>query len=129
MVLITLGVLDLSRGYRMQIRLDSAAREGAVLAQIYPSDVDCPTRNDIKDRVRAEDPSLLSLKDFRIEVFTENASGDVVVPVTGCGTGTAQSGDRVRVEVVATFDVITPVVERIVGSTIELTGSSEIEVQ
>ncbi|WP_436795572.1 TadE/TadG family type IV pilus assembly protein [Actinospongicola halichondriae] len=129
MALIVMGVLDLARGHQMQIGLTNAAREGAAYAQIAPNDVSCAGEDDIIDRVMGESGDLAGYAGLSVVVFAEDASGDLTVPVTGCGGSTASSGERVRVEVTATFDVITPMVERVVGGSIDLTGSSEIEVQ
>ncbi len=129
MALIVMGVLDLARGYQMQIALTNAAREGASFAQIAPNDVSCAGDDDITDRVLAENSEVAGFTDLTITVLAEDASGDLTVPVTGCGGGIASSGERVRVEVAATFDVITPMVERVVGSSISLRGTSEVEVQ
>lgn len=129
MALIVMGVLDLARGYQMQIALTNAAREGAAFAQIAPNDVSCAAEDDVSDRVRAENADVAGFTDLTITVLAEDASGGLTVPVTGCSGGVASSGERVRVEVAATFNVITPMVERIVGSTITLRGTSEVEVQ
>ncbi|WP_436794008.1 TadE/TadG family type IV pilus assembly protein [Actinospongicola halichondriae] len=129
MMLIVMGTLDLSRGYRMQIQLENGAGQGAAYARISPNDVDCAGNDDIVGAVTNEDPELASLTDFSVVVLTENGSGDLVVPVTGCGGTTVSAGDRVRVDVSATFDVVTPLVERVVGESISLTGSNEVVVQ
>lgn len=129
MILIVMGTLDLARGYRVQVQVENAAGEGATFARITPNDVDCPGNEDIVGSVLDEDAELSSLADFRVEVWTENLSGDLVVPVTGCDGTTVKAGDRVRVDVIATFDVVTPLVERVVGSEIELVGSNEVVVQ
>lgn len=129
MALIVMGVLDLARGHQMQIGLTNAAREGAALAQVRPNDVTCAGEDDITDRVMRESENLTGYADLSIAVFAEDASGDLTVPVLGCGGSTASAGERVLVEVTATFDVITPMVERVVGGSLDLTGSSEIEVQ
>lgn len=131
MVLIVMGVLDLARGYQMQIRLENAAREGAAFAQLYPNNVSgCPETGDIETRVTDEDAGLASMEDF--EVTVSKGDGSPVSPDCD-GTGPAAErigpGARVRVEVSATFDVITPMVEHVVGSALELTGSSEVQVQ
>ena len=128
MVLIVMGVLDLGRAYRMQIRLESAAREGSAYAVLYPGDVTCTTRPGISGRVRGED-GVGSLPDFAMTVLRENAGGDVVVPYTGCGVTGFERGDRIRVETVATMAITTPLVARVVGSSIRLSGSAEVEVQ
>ena len=49
--------------------------------------------------------------------------------MTGCGGSSAQSGERVRIEVMAQFVVVTPLVSNLVGESITLTGSAEVEVQ
>lgn len=128
MALLVMGVLDVALAYRMQIRLENAAREGSAHAVLNPNDVDCPVGMDITDRIIGED-DVDDLPSFAITVLAEDFGGEPVVPVTGCGGTEAQPDERVRVEVAATYDVLTPLVERAVGSSIRLTGSSEIEVQ
>jgi hypothetical protein len=129
MVLLVFGVLDLATGYRMQIRLENAAREGAVFAQVRPNRVDgCADGKDIVSRVHAEDDGLASMP-IEVVVLTEDGLGAVVEPVSGCSGSHGSPGKRQRVEVSAVFDVMTPMVERIVGDTIVITGAAEIEVQ
>lgn len=129
LALIVMGVLDLARGYQLQIRLENAAREGAAFARVQPNDVSCPGDADIVGRVTAEEERIASQAGFRIVVLGEDAGGAMTVPVTGCGGTTVTSGERVRVEAIATFDVLTPMVERIVGSTIDISGAAEVEAQ
>lgn len=129
LALVVMGTLDLVRGYRLQIELSNAAREGAAFAQLAPNDVSCSPGDDITERVLAENADLSSLPGFEIAVFEEDGAGEPTVPVTGCGTGSASSGERVLVEVSADHQILTPMVERIVGSTIRITGASEVEVQ
>lgn len=129
MVLLVFGVLDLARGYRMQIRLENAAREGAVLAQVQPNRVEgCADGQDIVSRVHAEDEGLTSMP-IEVVVLTEDSFGAVVRSVSGCDGSHVTPGTRQRVEVSATFDVTTPIVERVVGDTITITGAAEFEVQ
>lgn len=128
MVLIVMGVVDLARGYQMQIRLENAAREGAAYAERYPNDVSCATVTDITDRVIAED-GVDTLPDFEVAVFAEDAGGDMTVPVTGCGGTAADSGDHVLVEASGRFDILTPLVAQVVGGSIDITGSAQIEVR
>ena len=125
MVLLVMGVVDLARGYQMQIRLENAAREGAAFAQTDPNDVTCGAFGNITDHAMGEDSGMTGT----VRVFGEDAVGDLTVPITGCGSDIAESGERVLVEVRQSFDVIVPMVERIVGDEIELTGAAEIEVQ
>ena len=126
MLFIVMGVLDLSLGYRTQIRLENAAREGAAFGQLYPNMVSGCAGDDITDRVLAEEPGLSSMPDFQIRVLSEDVNGDLVVPVTGCGATTVEG--RLLVEVTGTFDVTTPMVERATGD-ITLTGGAQVEVQ
>lgn len=121
-------MIDLARGYQLQIRLENAAREGAAYAERYPNDVfDCPG-TDITERVIAED-GVDSLPDFSLEVFAEDADGNLTVPVTACGGTEVDSGERVLVEVSATFHILTPIVAHAVGESFTITGSAEIEAQ
>lgn len=128
MILIVMGVLDLARAYRMQIQLEGAAREGAAYAQLYPNRLAC-AGVDITDRVLAEHDGLAALDGFRVEVFSEAIDGTITAPVAGCGTADVASGSRLRVDVSATFDVITPMVEHVVGAELDVRGSAQIRVQ
>jgi hypothetical protein len=128
MVLLVMGVLDLGRGYQMQIRLENAAREGGAFAQLHPNDVSCDTGPDVEARVVAEEPGVSATPGFSIRVFGENSSGDLV-EVTGCGGDTVDSGRRVRVDVSGTYHIMTPLVASVVGSSIEVTGDAEVRVQ
>ena len=125
MVLLVMGVVDLARGYQMQIRLENAAREGAAFAQLNPNDVTCGDFGTITEHAMGEDLRMAGT----VRVFGEDVSGNMTVPITGCTSDTVESGERVLVEVSQSFDVITPMIEDIVGSEIELTGSAEIEAQ
>lgn len=129
MVLLVFGVLDLSRAYRMQIRLEGAASAGAAYAQVQPNRVDCgSTSDDITSRVLAEDEGIASMPGQVTRVFAEDASG-VLVPVTGCDDAEGTAGRHQRVEATARFEVLTPVVDRVVGKAIDITGSADVEVQ
>lgn len=130
MVLLVFGVLDLGRAYRMQIRLEGAAREGAVYAQLRPNRVDCgATPDDITSHVLAEDAGIATMPGQVTAVFVEDLSGAVVVPVTGCAGSEGTAGRRQRVQVSARFDVLTPIVAGVVGDSIRISGSADIEVQ
>lgn len=129
LAVVVMGVVDLTRAHQLQIRLESAAREGAAFAQLRPNDVDCSSDDDVAEYAGAEDDELEGEPGYSVWVWAENGAGELVVPVTGCGGTSAQSGERVRVEVVAQFAVITPLVSNLVGESITLTGSAEVEVQ
>lgn len=128
MVLLVMGFLDLGRSYRMQIRLENAAREGAALAQLLPNRVSCPTGSDIEDRSRGEDVALTSTPGFAVNVTNIDSDGTEVL-LTGCSGTAARPGERVRVEVSAEFGIMTPVVANIVGDSIGLSGVAEVRVQ
>lgn len=128
MALIVMGVVDLTRAYRMQIRLENAAREGAAYAVIDPNRYKCTDGGgDVYGRVISEDPEIESLPGFTVEVWTDtDGTEDMAVKLDSCGGTEGDSGDRIRVDVKATFDVLTPMLEELVGDTIEVTGSAMV---
>lgn len=129
MVLIVFGVLDLGRAYRLDIQLENAAREGAAFAQVYPNDAFCATpKLDVESHVLAEEPGLDAVPGFEIEVSGTNSAGDVV-SVDDCGGEQLDRGDRVRVDVSADYEIKTPLVAAVVGSSLRMTRSAEIRVQ
>lgn len=129
MVLLVFGVLDLGRAYRLDIQLENAAREGAAFAQLLPNNAFCADpKLDVETRVLAEEPGLDDLPGFDIEVFGENSDG-VVVQVDDCGAKRVGRGDRVRVDVSASYEITTPLVAAVVGSSLQMTRSAEIRVQ
>lgn len=128
MVLLTLGVVDLARAYRLDIQVENAAREGAAFAQTQPNDVECATFVDVRDRVLAEEQGLASRPGFLLEVHGQDDDGDWT-PVTGCGGNVVSVGERVRVTVTLRFDVLTPLVGSIVGESIDISRSAEVRAQ
>lgn len=128
MVLLVLGVLDLGRAYQLHIQLENAASEGAGHAQLYPHDVECPAKRDIVDRVVAEQAGVSGRPGFGVRVRGQNSSG-AYVDLTGCGGTTVRGGARVRVDVWADYQIVTPLVANVVGDQVRLTGSSEVRVQ
>lgn len=128
MVILVMGVLDLGRAYRMNIRLENAAREGAAFAQVIPNHVSCGADGSVEGHVRAEEPALASTPGFTIEVLGKDGT-NTFVPMTGCTGALATPGERVRVEVRAQFSVMTPLVASIVGDTLTLEGHAEVRVQ
>lgn len=143
--ILTFGTIDLVRAYRLNVRLENAAREGAAFAQIFPNDADCPTGadgdiNDIVGRVELEDPGLASEPSFGIRTLAGPVGGTLTEYYDSAGptpdrcksdgdSGVVTAGQRVKVEVRATFDVLTPLVEGLVGNTIDMTSSAEVLVQ
>ena len=137
LALLVFGTVDLVRAYRLDVRLEAAAREGATFSQIYPNEVDCPdAMEDLHQRVALEDPDLDGHPGFSIRAMRRNPLaplGDPYVEYDTCesdgGPEVVKAGERVRVDVSATFDVLTPLVEIVVGQTIEMTSSAEVETQ
>lgn len=128
MVVIVLGVVDLALAYRLQIRLENAAREGAAHAQLHPADVDCPGEADIVGRIADEQDGIESLDGFEVVVVAEGPLGSQE-ELDDCGPPTVVRGTRVRVEVRAQHRILTPLVAQVVGSSVVVGGSSEVEVQ
>ena len=128
MVLVVFAVLDLALAYRLQIRLENAAREGASYAQLHPDQVrDCGDGS-IWDRVVAEDDGVEDLHGFEVVVLREGLGG-TNVPVSGCST-TIPRGTRVTVEARAEHRLLTPLVSKALGSTVvRVAGTAEVEVQ
>lgn len=129
MAIIVMGIIDLTRGYQLQIRAENAAGEAAAFAQLHPNDVSCTDVDDVEGRAAAEDSGLAATPGYDVRVLAEDSSGDLSVPVTGCGGDEAVSGERVRVEVDVRFDLITPGVRSLLGDSMVLTGTAEVEVQ
>jgi hypothetical protein len=128
MVLLVLGVLDLARAYQLSIRLENAAREGAAFAQVYPNDATCGPSGSIRGQVEAEEPGLSATPGFDVDIFGQNAA-DEWVELSGCSGTVAGPGERVKVEVRATYGILTPIVANVVGNSIVLEGAAEVRVQ
>lgn len=128
MALVVMGVLDLALAHRQQLRLENAVREGAVHAELHPADVDCTGNDDIEGRITGEDEGISALDGFEIVVSRPGASG-TDVRLEGCGVATVPRGTRVRVEVRSRYHVMTPLVSRVVGSSVPVTATVEVEVQ
>lgn len=129
MAFLVMGVLDLGRGYQLDIRLENAAREGAAYAQLFPNSVEgCTVRRSIEDRVLDDQPTLASATGYDVQVLLEGPAG-TWTDLEDCDGTAAGPGDRVRVVVHATFDVLTPMVEQAVGHTIAMSGEAAVRVQ
>lgn len=128
MALIVFGVLDLGRGYQLHLRAEAAAREGVAFAQIHPNHVVCAAAPDIVERVSAEEKGLSERPGFSVAVLAQD-DGGAFVAISGCDGKVARPGERVRVEVTVTYHVLTPIVARVIGTTIDVTGEAEARVQ
>ena len=132
--LLVFGTVDVARAYRLNIRLESAAREGVSFSQIYPNDVTCTgAANDVKDRVQLEDPDLPTHPGYAVTAHRDVGGGTFaaydICASDGSDPELVDPGDRVRVDVSATFDVITPFVGAIIGDPIGMSGSAEVVTQ
>lgn len=135
LALLAFGTVDLARAYRLDVRLTSAAREGAAFAQTEPNDVQCSgPANDIRDRIALEDPDLATSPGYGVTTFHGPPGGPFVEYGTGLcrsqgGSPVVSAGRRVRVEVRSRFTVLTPLVQALVGNSIQMSSSAEVEVQ
>ena len=122
--MIVMGSIDVGRAYSLQNRLKNASREGAVYAQVKPDRVSCGSDASVNQRARDEDADLPSVTGFGIRVLRADGS-----EVTGCGSGGVVTGEKLRVQALATFDVLTPFVGAVTGDPIDLTATTEVIVQ
>ena len=134
LALITFGVLDLSRAYQLQNRLRNAAREGASFAQYFPEKrvAACGTGigDSIEEKSTNEDEELGGVDGFDVRSFRIDSGGSETEYSTCQTQSTFSAGDRVRVEVSAKYEILTPLIAAVTGqSTYTLTGSSQVRVQ
>ena len=102
LLLLVFGVVDIARAYFDSAAVQEAAIEGVLFASLNPGD-----------------PSTaISLAEDTV------SSPDL----TGQVTVTCPSATQVTVTVAYTFDVVTPVLSNIVGSTIDLTHAETAQV-
>lgn len=136
LAILVFGTIDLGRVFRLNTRLENAAREGAAgIAAFSPLRVDsgCRGRANIVDRVKDEDTALATEPGFTVKVFKRDGGTGVLVPpagITGCDTGApgviVAPGDRMVVQVEAFFDALSPVTGR---GRITVRGSHEVILQ
>ena len=102
LILLVLGVIDISRAYFDAAKVQEAAQEGAVYASLNPGDP--------ADTIaRAEE--TISSPDF---------SGTITV--------TCPATDQVSVTVTYNFNLITPIVSSIIGSPVDLSHTETAQV-
>jgi Flp pilus assembly protein TadG len=101
-ILLVLGVIDISRAFFDSAKVQEAAQEGALYASLNPTD-------SVGAVARAE------------ETFTDP-------DFTGSITVSCPATDQVTVTVSYTFNLITPVIGNLVGSTLDLTHSETAQV-
>jgi Flp pilus assembly protein TadG len=127
LVPMAIGLIDAGLAMRLQIQLNSAAREGASFAQNHPSAVEstgaCSTTDgiahSITDTVADEEPGLSDKGGFTVDVVAPNAT------ITGCNTQQVASGQTVEVRVGIDYH---PPINLFFGN-IHLSGSRTVVVQ
>jgi Flp pilus assembly protein TadG len=125
LAIVVFGTIDLGRAYLTWVRVKNAAREGAAYAQFFPGRVaptggGCADPDNITYRARAEGD------DTGIAVTVTGPSG----PITGCtSTGPVNPGQPVTVTASKNFGLITPLVQAIVGSSVNVRASVTATVQ
>ena len=127
LAMIVLGTIDLGRVYALQNRLKSAAQEGAAYAQLFPTQVtntgSCADPDNITYKALQEDSGVAS--GFTASVANTDANS----AITGCHATSVSPGTHVKVTVQARFAVLTPFLSNIMGSPLNVTGTSEVVVQ
>lgn len=88
------------------------------------------------DRITAEDSALSTAPGFAVRVFKRDAGSGALVPpsgISGCDAafpGVAVGpGDRIVVQVEASYEPLTPIVSHITGERVTLRASHEVVVQ
>jgi Flp pilus assembly protein TadG len=129
--LLVFGVVDLGRAWQLQNRLSNAAREGASVAQFFPTSVaaGCRSGSNATDRATQEDLELSAMDGFAVTV--DKIVAGVADPITGCESPSesAASGDMVRVTVRANYHLLTPLVGALTGDPIVASRSVDVVVQ
>lgn len=128
LVVLVFGVIDIGRAWSLKNKLTNMAREGGAYAQYFPTNVipsgsSCADPANITARAGAEDPSVTG----ELVTVTNKTTGAVL---TGCGTGTATSGQRVEVRVTKDMALLTPIARLVTGSSsLSVSGQIEMKVQ
>ena len=132
LAILVLGAVDLGRAYSLASRLTNSAREAARFGQYAPEQVAttgvCTAPDSISWMASHEDGS----NSWTVSV--DKMVGTSATPITGCKTmqdpaATIRPGDHIRVRVSSSFAILTPLVARLVGNQLTITGSQEVVVQ
>lgn len=129
LAIVVFGTIDLGRAYLTWVRVKNAAREGAAYAQFFPGRVTpsgggCADPDNITYRARAE-----SGNDSGITIAVKTSSGQQITGCTTSGSGLPQPGNPVTVTATKRFGLITPIVQSLVGSNIDVRASVTVTVQ
>lgn len=131
--MMVLTAVDLGRTAQYQNRMLSAAREGAMLAQLTPAAVDSGCRGDrnITDRTNEANAAITQNPGYSVTVAKKTAGS--TVPYTGCTVPsdglTVAPGDHVVVTVTADITMSSPISTATIGRVMHLSRSVEVVVQ
>jgi len=127
LAMIVLGTIDLGRVFTLQNRLKNAAQEAAAYAQVFPTQVTnagtCTDPDNIPYKALQEDSG--AAYGFTVSAWNMDANS----AINGCHATTVSPGTHVKVTVQATFAALTPFVSVLIGSPMNVSGSSEVVVQ
>lgn len=128
LAILVFGTIDLGRAYLTWVRVKNAAREGAAYAQYFPGRVApvgsaCADPDNITHRARAEGSN-----DTAITVSVRKQDGSQLTGCSTSGSGLPSPGESVTVTATKPFTVITPIVQVIVGSPVNVRASVTVEV-
>lgn len=105
-ILLLAGLIDFARAYHVYVALEDAAGEAALFLALSPQ---CPTAGVDK---RCDDPNNA---DFRARNATRSSEIDWSIASVTPTTYAESVGDMVEIEVSYRFELITPIIPRIVG--------------
>jgi hypothetical protein len=129
LAIIVFGTIDLGRAYLTWVRVKNAAREGAAYAQFFPWRVSpaggqCNAPDNITYRAQAEGGN-----DTSIVISVKKADGTTITGCTTTGSSLPRPGDPVTVTASKPFTLITPIVQAIVGPSVNVRASVTVAVQ
>ena len=124
LAILAFGTIDIGRAYMAWNQVKGAAREGAAYAQFHPdratTGADCADPDNVAFRAEAESPGQV------ITVKTTNAVGTTLV----CrGALVVLPGERVLVTVERSFDIITPIADRLFGDPVRIAATVDVVAQ
>jgi Flp pilus assembly protein TadG len=127
LMLVTFGVIDLGRVYRLQTELKNAARQASVYAQNHPAQAAnlgvCADPENIRYAALNEQRSASG--NFTVAVFNESTN----TAVTGCNVVSVAAGARLQLTVSSPFHVVTPLLSFVTGTDITVRANVHVVAQ
>lgn len=133
--LLVFTAIDLGRLAQYQNRMSNAAREGAAIAQVFPTSVNsgCQGDRNVTDRTQKQSESLSHVVGYSVSIAKKDPGTGSLTPYTGCtapsGGLTVSPGDHVVVTVTADVKMSGPITTAFVGGTAHLRRRVEVVVQ